>query len=212
MQVPQMDIYESSEIFFFILKVFGLAPFGFDRKTRKVMMKSLNILQFIISIVIWTALGWAQIRSTKKQDYVSGVQSKLLDVLLSTEFLIQPFLAIGAISFSVLRRKNIEKFLESVFKFDEMFSRFGWPHKAKHLKPLFPLIWVIVLTLLLLSHLVCAFVIYDLSFKHLEVWECALSFVAFVGVGNFFPLLAMQFIFSVHCINARLSSLDRNIR
>lgn len=67
-------------------------------------------------------------------------------------------------------------------------------------------------TLLLVSHLIISLSLLAFSLNEFKVWESALSFIAIVVFGNFFLLVSLQFIFSVQCINVRLSSMNENIK
>lgn len=206
-----MNIYESSKIFFIILKVLGLAPFSFDGKTRRFTLKCLNILLFVASIIFWSILSYSEILLAMKKNE-TGSKSKLLDGLWTHAYSIQPFLAMCATAFNCLKMKNVEGFLASIYKFDKSFSRLGWRHETKYLKTFCPLLVMSASTLVYVLYGIVSisFAIKDLD--TLGVWLYLRSFLTYVFVSQFFFVVSLQFIFSVCCIHARLSSLAKNIK
>lgn len=205
-----MDIYESSKFFFVILKVLGLASFSFENETRHFIVKFHDILILSLSLAIFFGIFSVQFfiiffdSNTITDGSNYGSESIALDKLWAALSIVQNFLIVLAVIYNFLKRKNIERFMKSIFEFDKMLGQLQWQHKVKQFKPLIavgifaaPLVVYSTYTLLTAD-------------DYAEFWLFSSGNSIIIVVHEFNLFLSAQFILSVCCIIFRLHSLSRN--
>lgn len=205
------DIYSSSKFICYILKLFGLAPFGFDKKTRKIKMSLVNYVEFAVTCSFWIFLTYLQLENQQEYKFDTGVQSKLLDGLCQYQFLIQHFLATFTVVFTLLKRKNVENFLKFIFKFDQIVHRLDWKFKVVHSKYTFVGL-VLVSFFVIITNKAIFIYILKIFGEHNAGIISLLKVFNICIVTEFNLILSMQFMFSTFCVYARLTSLTRNFR
>jgi hypothetical protein len=205
------NIYQSTKLFFYTLRAFGLAPYDFDTKTSKIQMKTKNYLILVTSIVIAVLCSWASLHNFIGAAYITGLQSVLLDRIWQTTFLLQNLFAIFVIVFNFLKRQNIENFLIHVEKFDKSLTSLKWEGKSANLKRLKSLMLMFntSVAVLLIFYTISAFFVFE---NRLSPWMSCFKLDVFQLTNSFHLLVAIQFVLSVYCIQTRLEVLMENMR
>jgi hypothetical protein len=205
------NFYQSTKLFFYTLRAFGLAPYDFDTKTSKIQMKTKNYLILVTSIVIAVLCSWASLHNLFCEGYVTGIQSVLLDRIWQSTFIVESLAIVCVIVFNYLKRQNIENFLKLIEKFDRTLARLSWEGKPGMMNKcniLMAVFWGSV-TVLLTFYTTSAFLVFE---DDLSPWMSCFKLNVFQLTNSFHLLVAIQFILSVYCIQTRLKVLTENMR
>lgn len=208
------DIYHSATYFFYILKLLGLAPYSFDRKTLRFRMRTFNKLLLLGFILTWTSLSYMLIKSINENGFDTGAQSNILDNLLQYQYFNQHLFAGFTVVYSFLKRKHVEKFLRLILKFDLLTDQLGWKFKVIHSK-YFILILFSFVSLFMITYNCVSIVVRSKTedhYKDVNFSQVIFSMVAYVLITQFFLMISMQFIASSYCIYARLHMLIKNTK
>lgn len=204
------DIYYSASFIFYILKFFGFAFYSFNRRTLKFHTNCFNYFILVTSIALWIILIWFFHLSAEEKQFESGVRSNLLDDLWQNQYLIQHYLAIGAVVFVFCRRKNIENFLKMIYMTDELTKRFDWTFQVKHSR--YPALFVVLGSApLMMTYMVISIIGYDV-YGGISSIKTIFRVTVYFTVNEFYFMISMQFILSVYCVYARLKALKMNAR
>jgi hypothetical protein len=211
--VTHDNFYQSTKLFFFTLRAFGLAPYDFDTKTSKVQMKAKNYLILVISIVIAVVCLWAPIQNFVGNGYVTGMNLALLDRIWQVAFLFECLVAIGVILFNFSRQQNIENFLNFIEKFDQNLTKSKWKGKPDTMRWCDSLMAVFVTFVLavLIYYTIGIFYIFE-DLNHLSPAMSCIKVNIFGLSHSFLCIVAIQFILSVYCIQTRIKVLVENMR
>lgn len=203
------NIYSSSKGFYYVLKLLGLAPYGFDRTTLKFKVTFVNYLQFVAAIVVWLIMTSIEIASKSGPEYTVGVQSKLLESLWQYQFTFQHFLATSIVIYNFVNRKHAESFLSLLHSFDQRLTKLQWKVQTKSRSVWFPVNLFLLSTLLNVSYTILILAL-D-GFSQIYNFMQVLVIINYFIVNEFFLMMSMQFIMSVNCINQRLNVLTENV-
>lgn len=204
------DIYSSSYFFFCILKLLGLAPYSFDKKSHKLKMIPWNYFEFFLSISVWITLTVFSIKRHQENLYFQTSESKLLDRLWKYQYLIQNFFAVFTVIFNFIMRKYVESFLKCIHNFDLTFERYNWSFGVTHSK--YFIVFIFTCSVLMESTFT-VFAVFVLGFYDgVNASETIFQTVSFIIVLEFYLMISMQFILSTFCIFTRLNALVMNIR
>lgn len=94
------DTLQPTNLFFYTLKIFGLAPYDFNVNALKVEMKAKNYVIFIFSVILSVLCLYAPLDNFYAQAFITGIHSNLLDRLLKCTILLQNILIILVIPFN----------------------------------------------------------------------------------------------------------------
>jgi hypothetical protein len=197
--------------FFYLLKVFGLAPYSFCQKTSKIIMKRSSYCVLVASVIIW--LFFAVVTLEDFGAYQSGVKSKLVDGLWVWQFMIQSFMTIFLVSFNFSKRKTIESFINIVLGFDESLEKLNWNRIPKGSNKLNV---CVAIFFLLFGFMIGAYFVYSMKLHNFDFTLS--SFVNYARMSifqcttHFYLVLSLQFIVSVHCVCVRMKILLKNVR
>lgn len=209
----ETSIYKSLESFYFILKISGLAPYSFDRKSRKFKVDAKCVISMILSLFFWLAVSWITIQSFRSRSSTFGLQSNLLDHLWQSQYVMQYVLACFSVLFNILKSKHIERFLESLHSFDESLINLGWKFKAASFRA-FIVVALFLFTAISVAAYITALWIFQPNSEafNISLFELLTGFVGYTVVTEFYLLLCMQFISSAFLVCTRLKALRRNFR
>ena len=202
------NIYNSCKPFFCILKIFGLVPFGFHRKTKSFKITIGNTLWLILSIVEWANICWLLIKDINNGHYVFDMQSNFLDVFRKYQNLLQNFLTIFVLIFNILKRKSIERLAKLIDVFDQRIEGLGWYSMTQGKSFLITSVtfWVIFVGQIF-------YAAYGMiQFHHKTDALSVIKILDHLIISLFFFVLTLQFILSAHCIKVRLVTLTYNVR
>lgn len=202
------DIYHSAKYLYIVLKFLGLAPYRFDKKSLSFKMGFSNYLVFFLSITIYLSLNVSEFQHFHEYNYDTGIQSHLLDQLWQYQYLLQHVLATSIVIFHFLKRKNVEKYLRLISKFDRMIQGMGWRFKVMT-TPNCYLMFIIVSVVMLWTFQIIALSIDIYGEINFIVIVKILSFTT---INEFFFMIVLQFVLSTYCVYARLICLMKNIR
>lgn len=207
-----MEIYDSLKYFFYILRPFGLAPFGFDLKARKLKTKFTNIFNLTCLVPLICMIFW-HMTAFRFSNSQTGFQSSMLDCLWQYQFMIQHFLAVFVIIFNVLKRRNIEKLLLKLSEFDKRTQKLDWKYKAKDLNPFIMPAIIVCSSTLMTTYLTIGRFTIDI-YKSLVTthWLYAAVALDYVWIQQFFFALSLEFVLSVWSIKTRLKALTKNFK
>jgi drug/metabolite transporter (DMT)-like permease len=198
------NIHQNLKFFFYTMKVFGLAPFSIDEKTRKLQMKWKNHLILTISLALCAGCLWASlINFTQKSD--------LLERISQATFLLQHVFALVLIVINCARRKHIENFWSNIHKFDETLDKFKWKFVGDKLQWCnaffigFHLAFVFVVVLYSIG---AYFFFFEQNFEVLFMVRALI----YQLTSFFYLLIAIQFLLSVKCIKSRLEALEKHLK
>lgn len=210
MVIGSENIYNSLKFFYFSLKLLGLAPYAFEENSRKFRMKLLNYLQLVFFLALFIGFTSCELCNINVNRMSSGVQSELLENFWRYIFAFQHFLTSFAIIFIYLKRKNVENILNIFYRFDEHLKYLGWNFQVKHQNPYVFLAYSIIPALFMSIYVILRIKL-DNSDYHYDFFA-TLRFVACFFINELFLMIALQFIFSVHFVNVRLTLLLQNVR
>lgn len=199
------NIYESSKFLFIILKSLGLAPYTFDEKSKKFVMRFANYVHFFISIIIWILFTVIQTSRFKSEVMDSGVKSKFLDRLWKYQYLFQYYLVTFTVIFNLMKRQHVERFLKFIFNFDEILFRYGCELKPANIRPSIVFV-VFIVSVTMTSTYMTIFTILDGELKLYHIIES----LAYISVTEFFFVISLQFVCSAFCVYYRLKALTKN--
>lgn len=208
--MPSANIFSSSKGFYYVLKVLGLAPYGFERKNLKFQVTVSNYLQFILSVAVWIIMTSIEIASKSGFTYTVGIQSKLLESLWQYQFTCQRFLATFTVIYSFVKREHVENFLTLIHSFDQHLVKLQWKVQPRQMNAWFPVNIFLLSSLVNVSYTVFLLTLDGFS-QIFNVVQGVVLLNYFI-VNEFFLMVSMQFIMSVNCINQRLNVLLENVR
>jgi hypothetical protein len=205
--------YQSTKLFFYTLRAFGLAPYDFDTKTSKIQMKAKNYLILVTSTFIAVICLWAPLQNFLGDGYVTGINSVFLDRIWQLAFLFECLVAIAVILFNFLRQQNIENFLNSIEKFDQTLSKLKWKGKPDTMRWCNSLmaVFIVFVLVVLIYYTIGIFCIFE-DLNHLSLEMSCIKVNIFELAHSFLCIVAIQFIMSVYCIYSRLKVLVENMR
>lgn len=208
----EANIYNSLKFIYFILKILGLAPYTFDKTSRKLIMNAKASFLMILSITFWIGLSWFNLQRFWTKKYSIGIQSKLLDNLLHHQYLLQFFFACLIVVFSVLKRKHIENFLDSLFSFDERLRSFKWNFKAPSYQ-IYTVALFIFTAVLITSYLTMTTLL-STNIRNVETGTFKIigSILSYTAITEFMLMISVQFILSAYLVRSRLRALGMNFR
>ena len=201
------------DVYFYSLKFFGMASYTFCSKTTSLKIGIWNYLIFVSSLVSSGYVLISYLNEFTGETSESGVQSKFVDSLWKWQYIIQNLMIFFVIFFNFCQRKRIENFYKLINSFDEYLKNSNFkikPQKNSWLK-----FYVIIFILMFLC-LITVFLIYALCFSDFEsnnnIFIKALKITVFQLTNQFFMVLSLQFVLSVHCVCAKFKVLRNNIR
>lgn len=208
----EANIYNSLKFIYFILKILGLAPYTFDKTSRKLIMNAKASFLMILSITFWIGLSWFNLQRFWTKKYSIGIQSKLLDNLLHHQYLLQFFFACLIVVFSVLKRKHIENFLDSLFSFDERLRSFKWNFKAPSYQ-IYTVALFIFTAVSITSYLTMTTLL-STNIRNVETGTFKIigSILSYTAITEFMLMISVQFILSAYLVRSRLRALGMNFR
>lgn len=187
------------------LKFLGLAPYCFDSKTRKIRVGWKNFVLFAFTLIVWISFTWQRVQYFRTNTTVSGIQSNLLDKIWTYQFLIQYPLACLTIVYNFFKLRHVERFLQSILKFDNSITRSGWSIASDNPDILF-FVAILLMNIFILCYCLLTFM-FDGGLHEISRYVRMLSFFSF---NLFFAMLSIQFIYSAFCILTRLKVLTTN--
>lgn len=205
------NVYYSAEFFIKSLKIFGLASYNLDIKTRKLETKLRSYLEFSLSIPFWIVLLCLQWRTYKQKTLENMVDSNLLEQILQYQYLVQHFLAILAVVYNFSKRQHVQTFLMFVFNFDQKVDQLDWKFKVQHSRNRIPCFLFVTFVTLMIYPIATVYT--DGYYKDLRNDQFLIfNFISYAAIYEFYLMLSMQFILSTYCIYTRLKALRQNIR
>lgn len=205
-----VDIYSSNAGFYYILKVLGLAPFGFDREKLRLKVTSTNYFQFTASLAFWVYMTWVEHASRGTEQYEVGIQSNLLESIWKYQFTIQHFLAIGLVIFSFIKWKHVDNLLILIHFFDLHLQNLQWEFQPKQNNVWFPVVFFLLSLVVTTSFTL--FLTTNGDYGNITNIMQGLRVFNYLLINIFFLIVSMNFILSVSCINQRLVILTENFR
>jgi hypothetical protein len=205
-------IYRSAKFFFYISKMFGLAPYSFDESDLRFKMGFWNYGFLFLSTSTWFTISCCVTKKLIETGLRSETESKVMDTLFLYHYILQHFLIVFSMVFNFLKRKHVESFFKFIFEFDSVVEKLGWNFKVSHSK-FFILVMFLISFIFMISYNFVA--LYNLYFEvddPVGNFEKTLSSFIYVFLSEHFFMVSMQFICSCYCVYARLSALLRNAR
>lgn len=210
--VANKEVYRSFKPFFIILKVFGLACYKLDEKTEELKTAFLDWVLFFASIFLWAVLIWMQIFKKMHTNYVSGIDSSILENLWQYQFVLQHFFGLVVSIFNFWHRKSIGKLLKLIFDFDRKIKKLGWSYEPR--SKVFKrsvIAFVVGLTILLVYDLIYSIINNSLK-NNLAVHVLLYNLFNFHFIILFYVIVSLQFIVGVYCVRSRLGKINDNLR
>lgn len=206
------DIYGSLKPFFVILKIFGLACYRLDEKSKKLKTTLFDWILFLASVLLWGVTIWMQVFRKMNSNYVSGIDSSILDGLWRYQFVFQHFFGLVVVIFNFCHRESVGRLLKIIFDFDQKMKHLKW-NNEQHSKIFKRSVIVLGFGLLLMLSYGAAFAINNNLRTHsLDVSTLAYNLFNFYFILIFYVLLSLQFIIAVHCVRSRLIKINDNLR
>lgn len=206
MVISSENIYNSLMFFYYILKLLGLAPYRFDKKTQTFQMKLLNYFQLIFFLILFAGLAYIEIKNINNNRISAGVQSVFLEDFWRYTFAFQQVLASPVIIFCFLKRKTVENMVNTFQHFDEHLKYLGDSScQVIQQSPLITLGIVVLSALVMAAY--CVLRITLDSSGYVYDFAAVFRFVAYFLINMFYLLISLQFILSVHFVNVRLTTL-----
>lgn len=204
------NIYSSSQGFFYVSKLLGLAPYSFDPKKLKFNVNFVNYLQFSASLAFWVILTSIEHVSKVRDLYKTGIQSNLLEHLWMCQYTLQHYLATGVVIYSFTKRKHVENFLSLIYSFDQHLENLHWKVQPKQNSVWFAVILFVLSTTVMIIYTVTILALdkYNTYLNEVQIFRL----LNYIVINDFFLLLSIQFISSVYCIDQRLIVLTENFR
>ena len=199
------NIYETVVPFYYLMKFFGLAPFHLDLEKGKCGMRLQDYFMFFVSFVIYfIILISASIDTINDKDRAKSV----LENGWAHQYILMIFLTVLMVCYGFLKRRNIGKFLDLIYYFDESVDILNWRFKVSHSKDRMTLIvWIAINSLT--TGVLCLWLIFSGN---------SFSFVIFRSIFyscyiNLIQILVLsQFIFSSCAVKMRYEILNKNMR
>lgn len=202
------NIYDSSTIFFIILKIIGLAPYQLDKRDFSLKMNCWNYLLFIFQLILWIYYSWRITNYFQNELFQSYANSKIMDHAIRYLYILQFYLMVLAMIYSFLKRKHVEKFLKLIFKFDLMVKELGWSHEVVHSK-YFVLVISLSYGIFVILFNYFTYFVFNVN-PYINNAKTTYSITAYLFLSQFFLMVSMQFIFGCNCICSRFSMLLKN--
>lgn len=208
------SVYKSLEYFYVILKISGLAPYSFDRKLRKFKVDAKSVISIILSLIFWVAVSWVHIQNFRSKLFSFGLQSSLLDHLWQYQYVMQFILACFSVLFNILKSKHIERFLDSLHRFDEGTQNLRWKFKAGSYRGLLVVALYSMTAISVAAYVAISSILIPMSEAYSELlsFDFFANFIAYLVITEFYLILCMQFISSAYLVCIRLKALRRNFR
>lgn len=202
MKSSKDSVYSNIKFFFYILRAFGLAPFTFDEKNKKLHMKLKNYLILMLSIILCISCSWASLYNFYRK-------SEILERIWQMTFLLQHIFANAVIVLTFLKRKNIESFWKALDNFDQTLIKLKWKYGGDKLawSSKFVIGFVVAFFLFVIFYSISAFFFFSKEIG--EIVKLTKLFIYQI-TSFFYLLIAIQFMLSVHCIRSRLKALKKN--
>ena len=199
------NIYETVAPLYYLLKFFGLAPIYLDLKHEKCGMRLRDYVVTLLSIVVYLMIFISAVIDKNNTAYTSysllesGWIYQYLSILLTS--LLMVFCGF-------LKRKNMRKYLDLIYYFDETVDNLNWSFKVNHSKDRMKIVVWIVISLLT-SVSVCILLIFSFNTSTPEILReiCYISYVVLAQI-----LVLLQFIFSSCAVKMRYELLTKNMR
>lgn len=199
------NIYETVVPFYYLLKFFGLAPIHLDLKKEKCGMRLQDYFVFFVSFVIYcTIFITALIDTITDPDTTNSV----LESGWNFQYISMIFQTILMVCYGFWKRKNIGKFLDLIYYFDESIDILNWRFKVSHSKDrMMLIIWIAII--LLSSGTIFTLILYSndnfrASIYRNIIYSC---FIAFTHI-----LVLAKFTFSSCAVKIRYAILNKNMR
>lgn len=208
----EANIYNSLKFIYFILKILGLAPYTFDKTSRKLIMNAKASLLTILSIIVWIAFAWFTLHMFWTKKYSIGVHSRLLDNLLHLQYFLQFLFACFIVVFSGWKRKQVENFLDSIFSFDESLRSFKWNFKAPSYQ--IYIVGLFIFTAVSIPSYLTVIALLSTDYENFEIGTFILvgNILSYTGIIEFMLMICVQFILSACLVRRRLRALGMNFR
>lgn len=195
--------FNASKVFFYNLKLLGLAPYNFDAKTREISVNFVNYLGLFAYIFIWIAIIVFQVFTWPAELTITDVRSTILDRLWQYQYFIQHGLTIVIILFNFVKRKSVENYLQLLERFDRMVEELGWKHKAKAISTSSAATFFVISVLFFITYM---------SLSWFLIANNIIYILIFIFILDFFLMLAMEFILSTYFIYTRLNAMLSSVR
>lgn len=137
-----------AKLCFLVLKVFGLACYSVDAKTKSIRTTLFDKILFVTTVLLWTSLIWLQLRHKLIFDK-SDVKKWFISNLWMYSIITQHFFGLAVVVNNFMLRTRIEKLLKIIRDFDQKLLRCGW--KSNSQEKLFRNASVVFLIFLLLT-------------------------------------------------------------
>lgn len=152
--VARKSIYSTSVYLYYILKVLGMAFYGFDKKLKCFKVSCWHYLGMTMSIVYWIIQSVLHFRT--EVYYSSGLKFQIVESIWRRVFEFQIFSSIPIILFNFIKRKHVENFMRFIEKFDIQMEYLEWKNEIELTKviqslPFIP-IKVLILNFFLIIH------------------------------------------------------------
>lgn len=201
------NIYESLRPLYYILKIFGLAPFHINFKNEKMKTTFIDYLSFIAFICFYIFIIFS-IYSVATGTYSPEGRSILI-VGYEFVYAYQFVLSFGIFMFNFFTRHKIDAFLKLIAKFDETIEKMNWNFKINHLKNYRCLFIWFGFNLITITSL------YVLQVCFVTPYDDALDFIymfIFTYVSQTNLLTIFEFVFSTYCVQSRFDILNKNAK
>ena len=200
-----LSFYKSLKPFYYILKIFGLAPYSFDFNTG--VSKS-TIINYTILFMILTTHFTAIILSTYQE--VAEIKSTKLSIAVSGwnfQHILQTVVAFIVVVHNYIKRPHVFKYIKLLNNVDKIVNDLQWKHKVNHLRKCLAITFWLFLHVVLIIFFFYVFQNASAN-HHLQV---LINTIVYFAVQTYM-MIAYEFIFSVCCINSQFDCLNENAK
>lgn len=205
------DTFRLCKPFYFILKAFGLGCYSLDKKTKALKVTLLDKFIFIASIGLWILFIKIQLNKRFAVDYITEVNSALLNNLWLHQYIIQHICGLSSIVFSFFQTRKIEDFFKIIENFDQKAANFNLNIKCQEKIFKTAIFLFVNYVLLLLLYLIMYAVDNYFSGKY-STAVIMINCFNYVFILLFYVVLSEQFVISALCIRARLAAMNAKLR
>ena len=198
------NIYSASAPFYYSLKLFGLAPYNLNVKTKKLQTSCCGYLYIICFLCFYVAVAIYSLFRLENQTSYALIHSGIY-----YQFIYQFFMMCLVVFWNFLKCNHISNFLEKLAEFDKVVAELKWKFKISLSQSKLGIISLITAStaILLIIFYLATFVV----FQNPSIMDFIRFAVAFF-VAKACTMSILQFTFSAYCIQARFDILNKNAR
>lgn len=199
------NIYETVVPFYYVLKFFGLAPIHLDSKKEKCGMRLQDYFVFFVFFVIYCTIFITALIDTITD---SEITNSVLENGWVYQYISMIFQTILMVCYGFWKRKNIGKFLDLIYYFDESIDILNWRFKVSHSKDRMMLIvWIAIICLS--SGIIFIMILLSNDNFRASIYR-NIIYSCYIGFTHI--LVLAKFTFSSCAVKIRYEILNKNMR